>query len=454
MASTAEYRAGKLGTSAQVEPSDRIAELAQQALDALERDASEIGHATAQGMREEIEAVAAAADREPELPARLVMIAEHSVRTLVTVTREHREPTHYELAFIHEVAMRRAADGFPLDALLHGLRIGQRLIWQHIVAHVADDPLAHQVIVWLTEQTLRYTDSLSAAMAGTYAGTQQARAADNLRRRTELLEEIVSGRFPYRSETLAVVTSLGLDPEQPCAVLVAVEVDARAPSDPVVRERVRAALERHARRHSARSLIVARDSDVVAIISPPAPARAIGSATLADLRPSIGDGLAVGLSDTCPTLGDAARGHAEALRATAVVRHTGGIAAIREIRLIDYLAAHADSTARRLLPRATTTLADRTNGAPLAQTLEAYLDSDLSVPATAARLSVHPNTVRYRLERIEQLTGLDTRRFWDLAELAAAHRILAHGEPSSGSRIAPRASPPHAARRPPGRSRH
>lgn len=32
----------------------------------------------------------------------------------------------------------------------------------------------------------------------------------------------------------------------------------------------------------------------------------------------------------------------------------------------------------------------------------------------ARRLTVHPNTVRYRVKRFEQLTGLDLRRTEDL----------------------------------------
>ena len=39
------------------------------------------------------------------------------------------------------------------------------------------------------------------------------------------------------------------------------------------------------------------------------------------------------------------------------------------------------------------------------ETLRAYLDSDLDVARTADALYVHPNTVRYRLRRVSELTG-------------------------------------------------
>ncbi len=45
------------------------------------------------------------------------------------------------------------------------------------------------------------------------------------------------------------------------------------------------------------------------------------------------------------------------------------------------------------------------SGSPLLDTLSAYLEHGLSLEATARLLFVHPNTVRYRLRRIAELTG-------------------------------------------------
>ena len=43
----------------------------------------------------------------------------------------------------------------------------------------------------------------------------------------------------------------------------------------------------------------------------------------------------------------------------------------------------------------------------LVQTLETFLDADGNVAGTAARLYTHRHTVRYRLERVRDLTSLD-----------------------------------------------
>ena len=44
-------------------------------------------------------------------------------------------------------------------------------------------------------------------------------------------------------------------------------------------------------------------------------------------------------------------------------------------------------------------------GSPLLDTLTTYLEQGCSLEATARLLFVHPNTVRYRLRRVSELTG-------------------------------------------------
>jgi len=43
----------------------------------------------------------------------------------------------------------------------------------------------------------------------------------------------------------------------------------------------------------------------------------------------------------------------------------------------------------------------------LVDSVKAWLEHDRNVPAAAAALPVHPNTLRYRLNRVNELTGLD-----------------------------------------------
>jgi PucR C-terminal helix-turn-helix domain/GAF domain/GGDEF-like domain len=59
----------------------------------------------------------------------------------------------------------------------------------------------------------------------------------------------------------------------------------------------------------------------------------------------------------------------------------------------------------------------------LFETFRAWQETDASVAVTAERLSCHPNTVRYRLRRIEKRTGRSLSRPRDVAELCLALEV-------------------------------
>jgi sugar diacid utilization regulator len=136
--------------------------------------------------------------------------------------------------------------------------------------------------------------------------------------------------------------------------------------------------------------------------------------------------LRAGLSSVCSGLSELGRGYGEAGRA---LRHAGdepAVVGLQDIALLDYLASSADDTARRLVPAGARRLleADGNRAGTLVETLRAYAACDLNVARAAQRLTVHPNTVHYRLGRVATLTGRDPRRFDDLTELLTALRLL------------------------------
>lgn len=52
---------------------------------------------------------------------------------------------------------------------------------------------------------------------------------------------------------------------------------------------------------------------------------------------------------------------------------------------------------------------DARTGSDLTRTLHVYVESGGSIAATAERLFLHRNSVGYRLQRIQELSGLDPR---------------------------------------------
>lgn len=65
-------------------------------------------------------------------------------------------------------------------------------------------------------------------------------------------------------------------------------------------------------------------------------------------------------------------------------------------------------------------LAEGAAGVEILHTVAAFLDHDLSADAAAEALAVHPNTVRNRLRRFEQVTGASLRAVRDLTEVRLA----------------------------------
>ncbi|MER6847104.1 PucR family transcriptional regulator ligand-binding domain-containing protein [Streptomyces flaveolus] len=161
---------------------------------------------------------------------------------------------------------------------------------------------------------------------------------------------------------------------------------------------------------------------------------------LADaLLTSVRDPLSAGLDgDGRLTLGVSAAVHsAEGLRgALEEARHARRVAAARPGRVCaaghQELASHVlllpfvpDDVRRAFTARLLDPLRDydRRHRAELIPTLEAFLDCDGSWTRCATRLHLHVNTLRYRVGRIEQLTGRDLSRLEDKLDFFLALRM-------------------------------
>jgi sugar diacid utilization regulator len=57
-------------------------------------------------------------------------------------------------------------------------------------------------------------------------------------------------------------------------------------------------------------------------------------------------------------------------------------------------------------------------------TLESLIDADLNIAVAAKSLSLHPNSLRYRLRRRAAKSGCNPRKLADLLELIAAVRLI------------------------------
>ena len=95
-----------------------------------------------------------------------------------------------------------------------------------------------------------------------------------------------------------------------------------------------------------------------------------------------------------------------------------GVSAYEELDLATLLLCDADPL--RLEPRIERFVAILRAHPPLHEALIAYFDHDLDVPATAAALHLHPNSLRYRLQRLEEVLDCSLKQPATIAELHIA----------------------------------
>ncbi|MFI0902395.1 PucR family transcriptional regulator [Streptomyces sioyaensis] len=195
--------------------------------------------------------------------------------------------------------------------------------------------------------------------------------------------------------------------------------------------------------HSDRIAVAHTGDEAVALVPLPVPDESGDSSATglhaAELLRVVQEPLARGLDDDGRlTVGVSAAVHsAEGLRgALEEARHARRVAAARPGRVCaaghEELASHVlllpfvpDDVRRAFTARLLDPLReyDRKHRAELIPTLEAFLDCDGSWTRCATRLHLHVNTLRYRVGRIEQLTGRDLARLEDKLDFFLALRM-------------------------------
>jgi GAF domain-containing protein len=204
---------------------------------------------------------------------------------------------------------------------------------------------------------------------------------------------------------------LGCDLEAPHLVLAAVRVDD--------------ALERGIASLARATLIDRRDESLRALVPLGTGGADRPLDELRRIHADFGSDAAIGVSSVC--VGTEALGHGfeearHAVLAAALMRRDRGVLSYDELGAYKYLLRIAmEAGARDSTIDAVAKLAeyDRDRGAALLATLEEFLGRRGNISATSDALFVHPNTLRQRLRRIADLTGIDLRRDdWLMVEIA------------------------------------
>jgi hypothetical protein len=304
---------------------------------------------------------------------------------------------------------RRLEMGVPLESVLHAYRIAGRVTWSAVMAEIR--PGEEMLLGELAAEWIDYIDQASSAVARAYMAASAERLRTLDARRRGLLEAVLTATDPGEVAAVSLRFSTVLSPAYVPVLVSGDGVVGR------VDALLAAAPERTLGGHRADRvllLVPARLSDVAPL------RRAAPNAVLAWGR-AAAPGVAL-LAEV---------GQVEALLDAAIAEgHHGGAFGPDDL-LLEQLLLGNERVADALRARVHDVVAAHDPGGGLVTTLRAYLDTG-SVPETARRAVVHPNTVAYRLGRVRDLTGLDPRIPRDAALLVLGlglHRTTAEESP-------------------------
>lgn len=267
-------------------------------------------------------------------------------------------------------------------------------------------------LAWVREGMLLYSREIAFAAAEVYARAAEARGAWDARLESLVLDALL--RDDLADDVLSRGAALGWGSVTGICVITG-----RAPEgDP---ETVTEGVKRAARHHRYDALTGVQAQRLVVVLGGVTdPARA-ARAVLAHFAPG-----PVVVGPVVPRLADAGRSARESLMGLRAA--TAWPDAPRPVLAEDLLPERALDGDLDAVTRLVTEVYHRllAEDPTLVETLSAYLERTGSLEGTARELFVHPNTVRYRLRRVAEVTGLTPtmpRDAWSLRMALALGRL-------------------------------
>jgi hypothetical protein len=292
---------------------------------------------------------------------------------------------------ITSLARQWAGEGRPLDQ--RSVQLGARRVAMAVAEHSAELDLDEHVLLAMQGAAWDWATTCASILADARRDHEVAAARRDAAGRADFLRDLAAGRVT--AERLAREgAALGLDVDRHYFAVEAECSDAISAS----------MLEAHIRRSGACDMLhplgVVLNRRLLAIV-PQVPTEYEGA--------TIAVGPATLLQEAHASFSEAA----EALVTARAFGITGivGLGTLGPLPLV----TEAEPLAERLSEQHLSALeAQGPAGVELEETIRTLLDQNRNVEATAAALHLHRNSIRYRVNRFRELTGLNLRVTQDL----------------------------------------
>lgn len=352
---------------------------------------------------------------EPRALVGIRQSLEHFVAHLTSgLDRPHVHPRVFQ-----EFGRGEGIQGRSLDALQAIYRLGVRLAWRRLAEIGQQVAIPAPAMYELAESGFEYLDGLVAESVRGYAEAAARQAGERLRLQRRLMEQLFTGAGRRRRKS-----GPGAAGMLPVLAERAARIGWPLPEQVAVAVLLRPAREAVAPAVASDVLLdMECERPRMVVPEPDAPGRReLLARAAAGWSGAIGP--AVPLLDAAESLRWAGaavdlmeRGLLPAGELLQCTEHTEALVLLPPEELIE------DLTRRRLAPLDS---CGPTHGRRLAETLLAWLETRGGAPEIAARLGVHPQTVRYRLRQIRELWGAemdDPDRRFELELVLRARRL-------------------------------
>lgn len=338
---------------------------------------------------------------------------EHNMRFLIAAMRDPAAPRDFAAPL--ETGRRRARQGVPLPEVLRAYRTGMTAMWEVIIerARRSDGAAMMDALIIAAGLVWELNDEYALHLTESYRATTADLLVSQHQRRSALAEALFTGAPGPDAGPWEVSKLLGIPPDGDLVVVAAENSGTAEEGLPRIESQL---TERGVT--SAWRLTPALQMGVISL----RPGQL--DEVLALLRDAA-EGR-IGMSPVFTSLREVPR--ALHLARVALTRVPVGRAELNVFSAnpLAALVAQDLDEGRRIAHRVLGAVLElpAEDRQVLLDTLQVWFDNGGSADPSAEKLYCHPNTVRYRLRRVQELTGRSLSEPYHVADLAAALQAL------------------------------
>ena len=301
-------------------------------------------------------------------------------------------------------------------------------IFSQAAYHDRPDPL-DRVLAYIDMRV----DLISGALTDAYIAEEKHLLAQRTRVHVSLVEDLMHGRQPGDLATQGLAERCGITPGVRIAVAIARLLhpgnDATIDRETELR-RLAQNLDRILSSYRFGKLVDMRNGEVLAIVvGATDTARGVAETlrkNAAELATDLSVAIGIGVSLDATEISALPQSYQDAERAVEFAQVERPVMHFADIDLLELLTHRPDAAALRLIPDWAVRLkeADVGKAGALSRTIHAFADCNFNVKQTARRLDLHANTVYFRLNRINKLTGVDPRSYSGISLLLTTLRLV------------------------------